>query len=472
MSKEEQMMYPVVAPPEVMPSVYGTKLPTQRATEIEGMVSLRVKDLFPDIGSAICDGREGMSHVRQATRDALAKVDMSMISPNDKLNILCSEHGFGMDGGWAYAEELKTIRDVIVERTGCSGVWLVVIAYQGYKESEEIVEYFGFREYFNGKVRTAMPFDKGVPIETEIGTLYGLAKVFDARWIIHCHYDDPREVYIHRLIDRTSKPFGMSYARFETRAMYHYTFGARTGNFVGRAILDSSFVKSKLAFSTCLISSPDGIAGVDADNDIDALGERTTCHTFQAYGKMMELFRRIDGCIIVLDGGKWHFYQQAGGMILGQLLMNGLDWWDLTQGAAPFLHEAAFGALNKNIKAFVVNQTLVGLSAAMLPMLAPVIMASEEMAEVMRRDSCNPTFMDHAVTAPNLEDAIRMARDIGGTDKIIFFDGSYGNINLSPSMAKDLIRKAEGCSAVMEEKLPMWLKQRGIDPGKPGRRAN
>src|SRR5690606_28797759 len=111
------------------------------------------------------------------------------------INILCSEHGFGILGGFAYAEMIKTIKDVIEERTGNTRAKLVVIAYVGFKEADEIIEYYGFNEYFNGKVIGATPFDRGVPIETEMGTLYGVAKVYNAKWIIHTHYDDPREIY-------------------------------------------------------------------------------------------------------------------------------------------------------------------------------------------------------------------------------------------------------------------------------------
>ena len=51
------------------------------------------------------------------------------------------------------------------------------------------------------------------------------------------------------------------------------------------------------------------------------------------------------------------------------------------------------------------------------------------------------------------------------TDKVIIFDGNFGHINCSPSMAQLLMDKAPEVSRkVDEELLPMWLKQRGIDP--------
>jgi len=57
------------------------------------------------------------------------------------------------------------------------------------------------------------------------------------------------------------------------------------------------------------------------------------------------------------------------------------------------------------------------------------------------------------------------ARRIAGTDKIIVFDGSYGWINLSPSLGEFFLAKApEVGRRVEEELLPKWLRQRGIDP--------
>ncbi len=458
----------VIEPPVVMHSVYGPRTaPTQRAKDIAGMVSLKVRELFPDIKEAIYHGGQDCSAVREATRAVLADIKMDMIEPTDSVNILCSEHGFGILGGFAYAEMIKTIRDVVEERTGCQNLRLVVIAWLGHKESQEIIDFYGFEEAFGGggKVRGATPFDRGVAIETEIGTLYGLAKVYNAKWIIHTHYDDPREIYAHRVIDRVSKPFGMSYARFETRSVFHSNFGSRSGNFVSRAIADSKFVRDKLVFSVDMCSSPDGIIGVDADNDLDRLGDRVSFNILNSYGKMLELLKRIDECVVVLDGGKWPYYVHAGGMIFGQLWYGNKDWYDLEGDVSPNISTLIRSAVNRGIKAVVLNQGLVGLSIAAMPMMYPTIVASEEMAETMRRDCSNPTFMDRAATASNLTEAIEWAKLKGGTDKVLFFDGTYGSINLSPSMAQALMSKAADCSAVVDAALPKWLKQRGIDPG-------
>ena len=456
---------PVLEPPPVMHSVYGPKTPAQRAADIPGMVSLKVRDLFPDISAALYHSEEDVPKIREATRAALADVDMSMISPTDSINLLCSEHGFGIIGGFAYAEMLRTIRDVIEERTGNPNARLIVIAYVGFKEADEIIKYYDFEEYFKGKVRGATPFDRGVPIETELGTLYGVASVYNARWIIHCHYDDPREIYLHRMIDRSTKPFAMSYARFETRSIFHMTFGKRSGNFIGRAIADSPFVKNKLAFIVYTLSSPDGITAVDADNDLHIIGERVTVNVLREYGKMLELFSRIKDCIVVLDGPKWPYYVHAGGMIFGHLFFNGKDWWDIDPNVTSSMTEGTMPYINMGIKALIVNQALIGL---FFPLTCPTI-AVGEMLDVMRRDFANPSHASSVMYEPTLAEAVERAKQIGGTDRIIFFDGTYGSINLSPSLAAELKAEAVGVNELIEkERLPLWLKQRGIDPVKYG----
>ena len=302
----DALTYPAAEPPVVMPTVYGPPPQTQRGRDLEGIVSMKVRDLFPDIPEAIYTGGPDVSTVRASTERALAGVDVSMIKSSDTVNLLCSEHGFGMLGGHAYAEMLTAIRNAVVARTGAN-VRLVVIAWLGAKEPDEIIEYYGLAERFEGKVRGATPMDQGIPIDTAMGTLYGLRKVYDGDWIVHAHYDDPREIYVHSATDRITKPFGMSCACTETRSLFHITMGPRSGKFIGRAIADSGFVRSKLAFTTTLVTSPDGVLAVDADNDLDAIGNRMTANILQSYGKMLALLRNIEDCVAVVDGGKWPY---------------------------------------------------------------------------------------------------------------------------------------------------------------------
>jgi len=73
--------------------------------------------------------------------------------------------------------------------------------------------------------------------------------------------------------------------------------------------------------------------------------------------------------------------------------------------------------------------------------------------------------MKYAVTAENLEAAMNFAYRVSKTDKVIVFDGSYGSINLSPSLGEFMLKKAPGVSRkVDQDLLPMWLRQRGLEP--------
>jgi hypothetical protein len=452
-------------PPEVMPSAYAPKPQEVRAAELDGIIGYDVKDFFPDTIKAIYTIGDDLSAIRKSAEKALKKVDMDKIRPDDTVNILCSEHGFGMMGGHPYAEMIKTIKDVVEEKTGCSNIRLRVSAWAGFKEAGEIIDYYKFDEYFDGKVKGVTPFDKGVKIETEFGTLYGMAKLYDADWFIHTHYDDPREIYAHRVIDRITKPFGMSYARFETRSIYHMSFGVRSGSFIGRVIFDSEFVQKKFAFASVIKTSPDGLVEVGADNNLNRLGQNVNGHILRSYGKMIRLLGEAPECIVVLDGGKWSYYIQAGGCIFGHLLLNGVDWFDLDLEVAWRSDEALLNAFNSNIKAIVMNQSLRGLFDLRMHALFPTIFANREVADVFNKDSANPHMKSMSVTANSLEDAVIFAKKIGQTENIIVFDGSYGHINMSPSMAEVLLDKAPEVNRVVDEELlPKWLKQRGIDP--------
>ena len=122
------MQQTAIQPPEIMPSVFGPELPKQRAADLPGMVSLRVKELFEDIPEAIYSLGHDLSVIRQATQKALASVNMDMIKEQDSINILCSEHAFNIQGGKPYAEMIKTIKDVVQDRTGSQNIRLVFCA--------------------------------------------------------------------------------------------------------------------------------------------------------------------------------------------------------------------------------------------------------------------------------------------------------------------------------------------------------
>ena len=95
--RSQQMLTEAVHPPEIMRSAYGPE-PCRRAAELPGIMSLGVRELFPDIPREICSLGNDLSAIRKATKEALASVHTDMIATNDTVNILCSEHGFGILG--------------------------------------------------------------------------------------------------------------------------------------------------------------------------------------------------------------------------------------------------------------------------------------------------------------------------------------------------------------------------------------
>jgi hypothetical protein len=457
-----------IEPPPLMESVYGPKLKT-RAMHLPNMVSVAISDLFPDIMSPIYAYGDDLSAIYSAAESTLSSVDMSMIKPDDTVKLLSSEHGFSIVGGEPYVKMLEAIKNKVQTRTGCKNIQLMVGAYKGFREADEVIDYYDLKNRFDGKVYGYGPYDKDIPIETEIGTVYGIKKVFDGDWFIHSYYDDPREMYFHRMIDRAYKSFVMSYARLETRSIYHMNFGNRSSNFLPRAIFNSPQVQKKYAFSCIMRTSPMGILTIDADRDLNGLNNRITKSHLKTFGKVMRLFNEIDNCIAVLDGGRWGYYIHAGGVIFGVLMAVRIDPFDLSNpkalGGFRKNKKGELGAvpINPAIKAIVMNQAWPGINYNGLEN-TPIIIAGEDHADLWKADHCNPFIAKAAETVPDLETAMNRVYEITQTDKVIIFDGNFGHINCSRSMADLLKEKAPDVSRkVDEELLPMWLQQRGID---------
>jgi hypothetical protein len=470
------MLQPAVLPPAVMPSIYGPEPRRTRPAHLPDMVSLGVTELFPEMAKGVRQG-EGIEAVRSATKKALADVDMSKIKPEDHVNILCSEHGFYILEGLHYREMLKVLGDVVFDRTGCKHIRYVLASGMGIKETDEVIDYFDLKKHFNFKIQTTHPFDTAVPIDTEVGTLYGLKKAYDADWIIHAPHDEPRDLYFHRMMNRCLKAFAMNYARYETRAVFHGNFSNRSANFLQKAIFDSGFVQGKFVFACILRSTPDGITGVDADNDLYRLDRRITKELLRDYGKVLRLIGQIDDCIAVWDAGRWGYYIHAGGIAFGCLENGRYDAFDLDIPSAMGFHDTlekyfkgeikvldSIMNINPAIKAVVINQAWPGLPISDVPKHVATVVVGRDQADLLNLDSTNPDFMNHAVISDTLETAMEFAYKIAGTDKVIVFDGSFGYFTVSRSMADFLMEKAMDVGKQVEEHyLPLWLKQRGLE---------
>lgn len=471
-------MRPPIAPITPRSSQYGIdpSLVTTRVSELPGMTSVTLEDLFPDLPSVLFPGEGGLAAVRRHTEEALKNVDMGRIEPEHKVNILSSHHGFTLLGGEPYAEMLRTIRDVIEERTGCTNIRLRAGVGLRFRETEEYIRRYKLDEYFKGKARGVAPVDEGIPIETEIGTLYGIKRIYDADWVVHAHNSDVREVHFHRMVDRAVKPFGMSYARIETRSTYHQNLGPRAANFTARAIFDSSFVQSKFAFACFLKVAPHGILGVDADNDLYRLNDRVTEIGCRYYGKMMTLFGEIDECIAALDFPCPVVYVFSAGVIYANFAGANTDLFDLELPlpAYTWYTEAFYGRkgrplipdiprLNPAVKMCVHNYAWTGYPSTFFSEHIPTVVVGQEQADLFNRDPQNLTYMKHAVVAESTEAAMAFARKVAGTEKVLIFDGAPGGINLSEPLRDLLLAKAPAVNLrVEEELLPRWLGQRGV----------
>ncbi len=472
-------MRPPILPIAPRPSQYGIdpSLVKTRVCELPGMTSVTLRELFPDLPSVIFPSDEGISAVRRYTEQALSNIDMSKIKPEHKVNILSSHHGFTLLGGEPYAEMLRTIRDVIEEKTGCSNIRLRSGVGLRFRETEEYIRRYNLDKYFKGKARGVAPVDEGIPIDTEIGTLYGIKRIYDADWIVHAHNSDVREVHFHRMVDRAVKPFGMSYARIETRSTYHQNLGPRAANFIARAIFDSPFVQDKFAFSCFLTVAPHGILGVDADSDLYALNSRITEIGCRYYGKMMTLFGEIDKCVAALDFPCPVVYVFSAGVIYANFVGANTDLFDLEMPlpAYTWYTEAFYGKkghpllpeiplLNPAVRMCVHSYAWTGYPSAFFSEHIPTVVVGQAQADLFNRDPQNLNYMEHAVVSESAEAAMDFARKASGTDNVLIFDGAPGGINLSKSLADFLLEKAPAVNRRVEEELmPKWLRQRGVE---------
>lgn len=464
------------------PSQYGVapELVKTRVAELPGMCSLNLTDLFPELPPVIFPGGEdALDRLYDAAMEEMRKLDMSMIRSDQSVNVLASHHGFTLLGGHPYAVLLKAVRDVVMEKTGCTNIRLRAGVGMRFRETEEYIRRYGLDEHYGkGRTKGIAPIDQGLPIETEVGVLYGLKSAYDADWVIHAHHTDVREVHFHRQIDKAVKPFAMSYARIETRSTYHQNLGPRAANFTARALFDSPFVQSKFAFASFLNVGPHGVIGVDADNDLYALNDRATFIGCDIYGKVMTLFGEIDECIAVLDFPCPVPYVFSAGVIYANFAGANEDLYDMENTPLPpytWYTEAFYkkdGApilddippLNPAIKMCVHNYSWTGYPSAFFSEQIPTVVVGAEQAAMFDVEPMNINYMDHAVIARTTEAAMDFAYRTTGTDKVIIFDGAMGGLNCSTSLAELLAAKAPEVSRRVEKELmPKWFRQRGVD---------
>ncbi len=447
-----------------------------RAADLPGLISVKASELFPIDQQPVVAATPELTReeIRKRTVAALAGVNLEKIKPGDSVNILTSHHGYSIYGGHAYAEMVRTIRDEVERRSGTSNIRLRAGVGLRFRETEEYIKKFGLDDYFQGQAQGIAPVDRGVPIETPIGTLYGIASAYNAHWIIHAHNNDVRELHYHRQMGRLFKPFAMSYATIETRSSYHQSTGPRMANLLPRLIWESEFVQKKYVCGCMLQVGPEGIMGVDANEDLVAQDKLFTKLNLHWYGKILTLLGAIDEAILIVDYPGPIPYTTAGGILFGNFLNANVDELDLRK-LTPFTRYSDMlypdvkplvtGVLpppNPAIKALILNYCSKGYPGTFFPKQLPV-MAVGAQAELLEQDEQNAQFMDYAMKVETLPKALGFARNFAKTENVLVFDGAVGGFNVSQSMADLMHRLAPQISAQVDNELmPMWLKQRGI----------
>src|SRR5680860_939306 len=346
-----------------------------RAADLPEMTGVRIEDLFADAPKPMnADSPEQMRQlIRERTIEQLNATDFSKIQPGDSVNILASHHGFSIFGGEAYAEMIRTIRDEVERRCQTSDIRLMAGVGLRFRETEEYIQMFGLDQYFHGKAAGITPVDEGIPIETEIGVLYGIKRAYSAKWIIHAHNNDIRELHYHRQLGRLFKPFAMSYATVETRSSFHQSMGPRSANFLARMIYESKFVQQKFICSVIQQVAPTGIIGVNASNDLVEQDKLFTRLNLSWYGKTITLLSHLKEVILVIDYPGPVPYTTAGGILFGNFLNANVDEFDLDVAFVPFtrytdmlypgerpLHNGKLPPPNPAIKALIINYSSKG----------------------------------------------------------------------------------------------------------------
>ena len=464
-------------PSYIRQSMYGpataTGLPKMRAADLPGMVALPVQSLFPDIPKAIYVEGDDLTPIRKATEAALVNCDMSKIKPDSSVNILTSQYGFMIMGGFAYREVVRTIKEIVEQRTGCKNIRLRIATGFRLKEPEEVIKHYGLAEMFDGKVSPALYVDRAVAIDTPIGKLMGIRKIYDADYIIHVHHGELRELDMHRMISRTMKPFSMSYARFETRSVHHMNFGPRSSNLIPRLLFESPFVQETFTFGCFMAASPQGITVIEAGNDLMPIDRKLMLLAFKSYGKIRELYNEIKDCVSIMDSSGEPRYMVGGGTTFGNLLEAELDLFDLDTVPIslgfgyyqPPPTQPKLKAVNPAIRAMVMNHFWTGVPHMELATACPMVLVGQEMARLVKEDCMNIEMSKHVVTAESLPAAVKFAKRIAQTENLIAFDGAYGAITCSEALADHLIKRAPAVSERVEnEMMPKWLRQRGLDP--------
>lgn len=463
-----------VAPPPFKQLLNGDKpaeLIPDRAADLPGMLGLPVRQLVPHMPRPIwsaCDefADTDSAVIRAATREQIEKVDWTKIEEGRPVHLIANPHGFSLMGE-GYVAMLEEIAEYVghVRKTK---VKLRIAESMGPLANPDWIKTYQLEARF-GDVANVNQIGPGKKIDTVLGDQYVCKKLFSAPYFIHTHVTEMREAYFHRMLDRLLKPFGMSYARLETRSAYHFGFGPRTGQMISRAVFDSDFIQQRYVASVVLNTVSEGIASVEADTDLYALDARMAKEILWNYGPLLRLLATVDECIPILDSHGCFVYNMGGGITFSNLFYADTDFLDL-DNLALSATEGKYGREGMTmgnvdvIKSVVINYMAGGVPVIpYLQHMPGVHIATETEARLLANDPSLCYIRDCSTVHSNLSQAVATAKQESGCEKLFAFDYTPGIFRVNEPLAEHLLARApEVLTAVKEQYMPKWLKQRNL----------
>ncbi|OBB16343.1 hypothetical protein [Mycolicibacterium elephantis] len=447
---------------------------TTRAADLDGIVTVPIRELTPWLPEPIWTpqhelGRTDVDEVRKRTRARLEALDWSMIKPGDRVNLIANPHGFALSGE-AYVAMLEEVQRHVQKVSGAT-VRLRIAESMGHIENPDWMKIYDLKRRF-GDARECPQIGQGVQIDTRVGPMYLTRQLFTADHFIHTHVTEMREGYLHRMVDRLYKPFGMAYTRLETRSAYHFGYGPRTGQLVARAVFDSDFVQQRYVSTVVLNTSPEGVIDVDADNDLGKLDRRVATDVFRNYAVLIRLMSEVKDVTVVFDGHGNTIYSYAGGIPFDVLYYSNADWLDLDNPAlyAALLPESIRGMVgqhmmgeNANIKAYVINYMAGGVPYIYLIKGVPTFVTSRQVMDWLQQDPSGCWIGDMAEVTNGLTDALARSRQVAQSDNVLVYDNLPGALHVSESLAHALREAAPRVREDVEKvRMPKWLAQRDL----------
>lgn len=466
--------YANIPPPPFKQLLNGDKpadLIPERSADLPGMIGLPVRELIPHMPKPIWSpnaefGETDPEVIRRATRAKISNIDWSKISEGRVVHLIANPHGFSLMGE-GYVAMLEEIQAYVSELRGAK-VKVRIAESMGPLANPDWIKTYNLKERL-GDIENVSQIGPGKKIDSILGDQYVCKKLFTAPYFIHTHVTEPRETYFHRMIDRLVKPFGMSYVRLETRSAYHFGFGPRTGQMIARAVFESEFIQKRYVASVVLNTVSEGVASVDADNDLYALDARMTKEILWNYGPLYRLLGMIDEVIPILDGHGCFVYTMGGGITFSNLFYADTDFLDLDNLAlsatsGKYGRDGMTMGNTEALKAIVINYMAGGVPVVpYLEDMQSVHIATETEARLLENDPSLSYIRDCSIVHNSLSEAVAVAQQKTGCENLFAFDYTPGVFRVNEPMAKILLDSAPKAVELVEKTLmPKWLRQRNI----------